>query len=148
VAFYSRKLTGAEANYSATDLEMTAVIAALREWRCYLEGQKFTIITDHEPNTYLDRASSTHTAKPRARWLAESQAYDYVWRYRPGKINMADPISRAPQHFSQMCAALFLQHNTLQLRNGRQQSSGILLAHKMTWDAKKGGSLLGLRPQR
>jgi hypothetical protein len=37
LAFYSRKLTGAEANHLATGLKMTAVIAALREWRCYLE---------------------------------------------------------------------------------------------------------------
>ena len=110
IAYYSRKLTGAEAGYSATDIEMTAVIYALREWRCYLEGSKFTIITDHEPNTYLDTATSVHTQKRRARWRSESQAYDYTWRYRPGTVNVADPISRAPQHFTQMCAALSVQH--------------------------------------
>ena len=110
VAYFSRKLTGAEAGYSATDIEMTAVIYALREWRCYLEGSKFTIVTDHEPNTYLDTATSVHTQKRRARWRSESQAYDYTWRYRPGRVNVADPISRAPQHFTQMCAALSVHH--------------------------------------
>jgi hypothetical protein len=38
IAFYSRKLGGAELNYSATDKEMLGFIAALREWLCFLEG--------------------------------------------------------------------------------------------------------------
>jgi hypothetical protein len=38
----------------------------------------------------------------RARWLDESGGLDYIWRYREGRINVADPISRAPQHFSLM----------------------------------------------
>lgn len=104
VAYYSRKLSGPELNYSATDIEMLGVIAALKEWRCYLEGQKFTIVTDHQPNTYLDSATNVHTLKRRARWLDASQGYDYQWVYRPGRINVADPVSRAPQHFTQMCA--------------------------------------------
>jgi hypothetical protein len=116
IAYHSRKLTGAEANYSATDLEMTAVISALREWRCYLEGNRFTIVTDHEPNTYLDKATSVRTANRRARWLAESQSFDYVWKYRPGRVNLADPISRAPQHFMDMCAAMYLPCAITQLR--------------------------------
>jgi hypothetical protein len=59
IAFYSRKRSGAELNYSATDKEMLGVIAALREWRCFLEGKAFTLITDHKPNTFLDAASNT-----------------------------------------------------------------------------------------
>ena len=102
VAYMSKKLGGPELNYSASDMEMMAVIYAIREWRCYLEGQPFTIITDHQPNTYLDKAANTHTMKRRARWLHESGAFDYVWQYKPGKQNIADPISRAPQHFGSL----------------------------------------------
>lgn len=109
VAYYSRKLSGAELRYSATDIEMVAVIAALREWRCYLEGRQFTIVTDHQPNTYLDVATSVHTLKRRARWLDESSGFDYVWRYRPGRMNVADPISRAPQHFACLCGVVSSQ---------------------------------------
>ena len=83
-------------------MEMMAVIYAISEWRCYLEGQPFTIITDHQPNTYLDKAANTHTMKRRARWLHESGAFEYVWQYKPGKQNIADPISRAPQHFGSL----------------------------------------------
>lgn len=121
VAYHSRKLTGAEAGYSATDIEMTAVISALREWRCYLEGSKFVIVTDHEPNTYLDVATSVHTQKRRARWRSESQSYDYTWQYRAGKANVADPISRAPQHFVQLCAALSV-HRERRLRCGQHDA--------------------------
>jgi hypothetical protein len=75
------------------------VIAGLREWRCHLEGRPVVIETDHQPNTYLDELPpSAHSLKRRARWLAESGGFDYTWKYRPGATNVADPVSRAPQH--------------------------------------------------
>jgi hypothetical protein len=77
VTFYSRKLSGAELNYAPSDMEMLAVISALREWRCYLEGSRFTIVTDHEPNTYLDSDRvAGHTVKRRVRWLVESSSFN------------------------------------------------------------------------
>ena len=106
VAYYSRKLKDAEVHYSASDIEMLAVICALGEWRCYVEGAHFTIVTDHRPNTYLDQATNAHTLKRRARWLDISCGYDYEWEYRPGRSNVADPISRAPQHFDSVCSRL------------------------------------------
>ena len=54
VAFYSRKLSAAEENYTIQELEMLAVVSALKEFRCYLDGVEFTIVTDHQPNIYLD----------------------------------------------------------------------------------------------
>ena len=109
VSYFSRKLSGPELNYSVSDIEMLAVICALREWRCYLEGARFTIVTDHQPNTYLDVATSAHTLKRRARWLDVACGYDYAWCYRPGRTNVADPVSRAPQHFA-LLAAMTLSH--------------------------------------
>ena len=102
IAFYSKKLSGAEAGYNTSDIEMLAVVYALREWRCYLEGtsEPFTIETDHQPNTYVDTSTNPHTLKRRARWLYESSAYNYVWKYRPGATNVADPLSRSPAHFA------------------------------------------------
>jgi hypothetical protein len=103
VAYYSRKLSGTELNYSATDIEMLGVIGALREWRCYLEGKRFVTVMDHKPNTYLDTASNVHAVKRRARWLEECSGYDYEWQYRAGRMNVADPIPQSPQHFSFLC---------------------------------------------
>ena len=103
VVYMSKKLGGPELYYSASDMEMMAVIYALREWLCYLEGQPFTIITDHQPNTFLDKATKTHALKRRARWLHESGAFDHVWQYKPGKQNIEDPISRTPQKVWFVC---------------------------------------------
>jgi hypothetical protein len=68
------------------------------------------IFTNHEPNTYLDTATSAHTIKRGARWLDISCGYNYTWCYRPGRTNVADPISRAPQHFDALCASLSVAH--------------------------------------
>ena len=84
-------------NYSASDLQMLAVICAC-DWRCYREGAKFTIVTNHQPNTYLDVSSTTLTLNRRARWLDMLCGYDYTWCYRPRRLNVADPLSRAPLH--------------------------------------------------
>ena len=67
-----------------------------------MEGQTgpFVIETDHQLNTYVDQSTNQHTLKRRARWLYESAAFNYVWNYRPGTFNVADPLSRAPQHFA------------------------------------------------
>jgi hypothetical protein len=58
---------------------MLAVISALREWRYYLEGahEPFTLVTDHQPNVYLDSATNVHTVHRRARWLSVSCGYTF-----------------------------------------------------------------------
>ncbi len=53
VAFMSKKLSAAERNYTTGEQELLAVVQALREWRCYLEGQPFVVKTDHKPLTFL-----------------------------------------------------------------------------------------------
>jgi hypothetical protein len=113
IAYFSRKLSGAELNYSPSDIEMLAVISALKEWRCYLEGcrDSFTHLTDHQPNIYLDTANNAHTVHRRARWLSVRCGYNYKGCYRPGRINVADPISRAPQHFQHFCNMASAAHS-------------------------------------
>ena len=66
---------------------------------------------DDQPNTYLDVASTAHTLKRRARWLGATCGYDYAGCHRAGRLNVADPVSRAPQHFAtlQPTALLALQ---------------------------------------
>ena len=54
VAFYSRKITGPKLNYDIHDKELLAVVEALREWRVYLKGTKYSvqIYTDHKNLLY------------------------------------------------------------------------------------------------
>jgi hypothetical protein len=53
IAFESRKLSDAEQRYHTTEQELLAVVHALKTWRCYLEGSRFTVVTDHHPNTFF-----------------------------------------------------------------------------------------------
>ncbi|CAI7860301.1 unnamed protein product [Closterium sp. NIES-54] len=47
IAYLSKKLHGAELNYPIHDKEALAIITAFKTWRCYLEGRKTTVYTDH-----------------------------------------------------------------------------------------------------
>ncbi len=61
-----------------------------------MEGAKeVRVFTDHAPNTYLP---SQHTLSRRqARWSGFLQRFaTLTWHYKPGKVNVADPVSRAP----------------------------------------------------
>ncbi|CAI7896380.1 unnamed protein product [Closterium sp. NIES-54] len=53
IAYLSKKLHGAELNYPIQDKEALAIITAFKTWRCYLEGRKTTIYTDHCSLKYL-----------------------------------------------------------------------------------------------
>ena len=48
IAYESRKLRTHEKNYATHDLELLAVVHALKLWRHYLLGQKFELMTDHK----------------------------------------------------------------------------------------------------
>ena len=51
IAYESRKLKDHEQKYFAYDLELTAVIHALKVWRHYLLGRKYLLLTDHHSLT-------------------------------------------------------------------------------------------------
>ena len=53
LAFFSRKLNAAETKYSMLDRELLACMAAIRHFRCLVEGRVFPLYTDHKPLTYL-----------------------------------------------------------------------------------------------
>ncbi len=94
IAFESRKLTPAEVNYDTTERELVAVMHALNIWRCYLDGKKTRIISDHEPLKYLQTKSSLNPRQ--IRWSQFLERFNYEWEFRAGRLNAADPMSRAP----------------------------------------------------
>jgi RNase H-like domain found in reverse transcriptase/Reverse transcriptase (RNA-dependent DNA polymerase)/Integrase zinc binding domain/Integrase core domain len=95
ICFEGRKLTAAEQNLDGGEQELLAVIYALHKFRCYLEGTTFTLVTDHLPNTYFK--TQVHLSPKKVRWLDFLSRFHFEWQYRPGRINVADPLSRA-QH--------------------------------------------------
>jgi ribonuclease HI len=53
VAYSSRRLKVHEKNYSIHDLELVAVVHALKTWRHYLYAQKCDVYTDHKSLNYI-----------------------------------------------------------------------------------------------
>ena len=52
-AYASRKLKKHEVNYPTHDLELAAVVFALKIWRNYLYGSRFEVSSDHKSLKYL-----------------------------------------------------------------------------------------------
>ena len=101
IAFESRKLTDPETRYTTTEQELLASVHAMTVWRCFLEGlpkDQVTLVTDHHPNTCLPTQPNMN--RRQARWSEFLQRFNFKWVYRPGRQNVADPISRLP-HASQ-----------------------------------------------
>ncbi len=92
VAFESKKFSPAERNYTTSEQELFAVVHAMRTWQCCLEGVKFTMVTDHYPHVYLQ--TQADLSRRQVRWSEYLQAFRFRWQYRPGRINIVDPLSR------------------------------------------------------
>ncbi|GJP59416.1 hypothetical protein CLOP_g11776, partial [Closterium sp. NIES-67] len=67
VAYESRKLQGAEKNYTVHDKEMLAIVHAFKTWRCYLTGADVTVRTDHKSLQYLRAQPNLNPRQ--IRWL-------------------------------------------------------------------------------
>lgn len=95
VAFFSKRLSAAQMNYSTSEQEALAIVAAIEHWKYYLDGHRFTIKTDHKPLTWL--RSITDKNRRLFNWSIKLSTYDYKVEYLPGETNReADALSRAP----------------------------------------------------
>ncbi|GJS49340.1 putative reverse transcriptase domain-containing protein [Tanacetum coccineum] len=93
IAYASRQLKIHEKNYTTHDLELGAVVFALKIWRHYLYGTKCTVFIDHKS---LQHILDQKELNMRQRcWLELLSDYDCEIRYHPGKANVvADALSR------------------------------------------------------
>ncbi|GJP54226.1 hypothetical protein CLOM_g13324 [Closterium sp. NIES-68] len=83
VAYVSRSCSPAESNYSSYEGEGLAAVWAVELFRPYLQGRKFTLVTDHQPLLWL---MTNQTLKDRnARWAMHLQEFEFDVKHRPGK---------------------------------------------------------------
>ncbi|CAA0830064.1 Uncharacterized mitochondrial protein AtMg00860, partial [Striga hermonthica] len=109
VAYASRQLKPHEQNYPTHDLELAAVVHALKIWRHYLYGGKCEIFTDHKSLKYIFTQKEMNMRQ--RRWLELVKDYDCMISYHPGKANVvADALSR--RSYGQL-SCLFTGQNVL-----------------------------------
>ncbi|CAH1436072.1 unnamed protein product [Lactuca virosa] len=93
IAYASRQLKPHETRYPTHDLELGAVVFALKIWRHYLYGVRCTIYTDHKNLKYLMDQPNLNMRQ--RRWLDVVKDYECEILYHPGKANVvADALSR------------------------------------------------------
>ncbi|GJT97870.1 putative reverse transcriptase domain-containing protein [Tanacetum coccineum] len=93
IAYASCQLKVHEKNYTTHDLELGAVVFALKMWRHYLYDTKCVVFTDHKSLQHiLDQKELNMRQR---RWLELLSDYDCEIRYHPRKANVvADALSR------------------------------------------------------
>ncbi|KAA0037514.1 reverse transcriptase [Cucumis melo var. makuwa] len=131
IAYTSRQLKKHECNYPTHDLELAAVILALKIWRHYLFGEKCHIFTDHKSLKYIFDQKELNLRQ--RRWLELIKDYDCTIEYHPGKANVvADALKSSGSLLSQFQVGSSLVAEIV----GRQPEDSNL--QKMLAKAKQG----------
>jgi transposase InsO family protein len=93
ISYISRSLQKNERKFSATEKECLAVIWAIEKLRPYIEGSKFTVVTDCHSLIWLNNLKDPSGRL--SRWALRLQGYDFDIIHRRGKDNVVpDALSR------------------------------------------------------
>jgi ribonuclease HI len=110
VCYASHQLRKQEENYPTHDLELAAVVHALKIWRHYLIGHRCEIYSDHKSLKYIFTQNDLNLRQ--RHWLELIKDYDLGINYHPEKANVvADALSR-----KKYCNATFTRRMPPELR--------------------------------
>nr|GEX37883.1 putative reverse transcriptase domain-containing protein [Tanacetum cinerariifolium] len=136
IAYASRQLKIHEKNYTTHDLELGAVVFALKIWRHYLYGTKSVICTDHKSTQHI--FSQKELNMRQRRWIELFSDYDFEIRCHPGKANVvADALSRKERVKSKRVRAMNMTLRGLD-EMIEQRSDGTLYYLDQIWVLLKG----------
>lgn len=100
IAFASRSLSKAEANYAQIEREALSIVFGVRKFYQYIFGRKFTLLTDHRPLTAIFgpyHGIPSLAASRMQRWALLLSAHTYNIKYRKSELQgNADGLSRLP----------------------------------------------------
>jgi hypothetical protein len=85
ICYESRKMKEHGKHYATHDLELAAIVHALRRWRHYLMGKRFELRTDHNGMKYLFDQPTLNVRQ--SRWLEFLSEYDFDIKHLEGKKN-------------------------------------------------------------
>jgi hypothetical protein len=86
VAYASRQLRKHEEKYPTHDLDLAAVVHALKIWRYYIIGKRCEVYSNHKRLKY--RFTQPDLNLSQRRWLELIKDYDLGINYYSGKINV------------------------------------------------------------
>jgi hypothetical protein len=90
IAFFSRPFAQRHLKLAAYERELIGLVQAVRHWRPYLWGRRFTVRTDHYALKFLlDQRLSTMSQH---QWVSKLFGFDFLVEYRPGRHNTVEDV--------------------------------------------------------
>ena len=97
ISYASRTLKEEEMRYPPIDREALGVLWAVNHYEEYLEGNHFTVYTDHKPLVTL--MTKAEPAKRLAHYAMQLEHFTFTIKYKPGVTNIdADALSRLERY--------------------------------------------------
>ncbi|GJW82328.1 putative reverse transcriptase domain-containing protein, partial [Tanacetum coccineum] len=104
IAYASRQLKIHEKNYATHDLELGAMVFALKMWRHYLYGTKCILFTNHKSLQHILDQKELNMRQ--CRWLELLSDYDCELRYHPGKANVVETRKEEDYGTADLCGMI------------------------------------------
>lgn len=93
IQYFSKLLNPAQTRYSTIEKELLAIILSVENFRHYLTGREFVIVTDHQPLVFLFHAKDCNARLHR--WKYTLMGFQFKVIHRKGRNNViADALSR------------------------------------------------------